>query len=106
MPGAAQPTYRLVEGTLHDGALVATKTLYEGPDLASTVTGRAEGTYAYQVAVVGAAGPRWSASCHVEVAPPSLGLAFGLMAIGLLVVLATITLIVRGHRAHRRGEIG
>jgi hypothetical protein len=81
--------------------------LYEGEDRASTVTGRRAGDYAYRVGVLdGAEFTRWSDPCFVTVKPPSLGAAFALFGVGLFVTLATAWLVVRGHRAHRRGEIG
>lgn len=70
--------------------------------MASTVTGRKAGTYVYRVGVDGA----WSTPCRVEVDPPSLGLALGLFGLGFTVFLAVLWVIIRGHRAHRRGERG
>ena len=95
--------YRLIE-TDPSGA---DHTLYEGSELASTVSGRMEGPHTYRVGVLQAGGTRqWSDPCIVDVQPPSMGLALLLFAVGLLVCLATVAVIVRGHRAHRRGAIG
>lgn len=91
-------TYRLVE---RDAS--GERVIYEGPDLASTVTGRAEGVHGYRLEVVGGTA---AATCEVEVSPPPLSLAFGLFGLGLVICLATVGLIVRGHRRHRRGELG
>lgn len=100
--GPAGAEYRLTENA-GDGSRI----VYEGPDTASTVTGRGEGDYTYRLEVLAPGGaPGGSASCSVEVAPPSLSLAFGLFGLGLFICLATITLITRGHRRHRRGELG
>lgn len=94
--------FRLVERT-PDGE----HTLYEGPDFGSTVTGRTEGRYDYHVGVVqDGTVTRWSESCGVVVAPYPLSVAFAFFGFGLVVTIATVTLIVRGHRAHKRGEIG
>jgi hypothetical protein len=99
--GPEGAVYRLTET-----AGEAPRTLYEGPDLATTVTGRTAGLYTYRLETLSpAAGPD-AASCVVEVAPPPLALAFGLFGVGLALCLATISLIVRGHRRHRRGELG
>jgi len=83
------------------------RTLYEGTQLASTVTGRREGDYSYAVGVSEENGSvTWSESCAVMVRPYSLTVAFTFFTFGLIVTLATVLLVVRGHRAHRRGEIG
>lgn len=94
--GAADAEY-LVRETSPDGT---TRTVYEGGDTATTVSGRTAGTYRYRVES-GAT----QASCEVLVAPPSLGTALGFFAGGLFVTLATVVVVLRGHRAHRRGEI-
>lgn len=92
--GGKGAVYRLLE----DGAL-----LYEGRDLASTVTGRHEGVYAYELALQdGVVGAR----CEVAVRPHSLADAFGLFALGAVVFVSTLVAIVHGHRAHRAGRIG
>jgi hypothetical protein len=81
--------------------------LYSGPDVASTVTGRGEGEYTYRVGAVAGEGViAYSEPCVVAVEPPSLGLALALFAVGLAVTGSTVALILRGHAAHRRGEIG
>ena len=101
--GPAGATYRLVES----GPAGGTRTLYRGAERASTVSGRQAGRHSYRVAVVdGGRAEQWSRPCVVDVRPPSMGLALGLFAVGLLVCVATIIVIVRGHRAHQRGEIG
>ncbi len=96
--------FRLVE---RPGADDAVTTLYEGPQRGSTVTGRTGGEYGYQVALVEDGVERaWSEPCSVLVVPYPLSLAFVFFGFGLVVTLATVVLIVRGHRAHRRGELG
>lgn len=85
----------------------ASSVLYEGPDVASTVTGRSAGTYSYQLEVLEAGGtPGSSISCSLHVAPPPLSLALGVFGLGLIITLATVVLVARGHRRHRRGELG
>lgn len=88
--GDAPTAYRLTE----NGA-----PLYEGPDVATTVTGRPEGRYEYALFTGGGAP---AASCVVEVRPPPMSQALGLMSVGALVFLSTLVLVVFGHRAHRR----
>ena len=93
---------RLVE-TRGDAVTV----LYEGEDRATTVTGRPEGDYLYQVSEVRdglALTP--SEGCRVVVRPYPLPVAFAFFGAGLLVTLFTVLLVVRGHAAHRRGELG
>lgn len=93
---------RLIE-TSADGVV----TIYEGPDRASTITGRREGDYLYQVVVVRdglALEP--SEGCVVKVRPYPIEVAFAFFGAGLTVTLLTIALVLVGHRAHRRGEIG
>jgi hypothetical protein len=93
---------RLTE-TSADGVV----TIYEGPDRATTITGRREGDYHYQVAQVRdglALEP--SEGCRVLVRPYSMTVAFGFFAAGLIVTALTVVLVVAGHRAHRRGELG
>jgi hypothetical protein len=79
--------------------------LYVGPQQATTVSGRAEGSYAYRVGVLeDNKVSSWSEPCTVVVSPPSLALALTLFGVGLLVFVATVFVVVRGHRAHRREE--
>ena len=81
--------------------------LYQGTETATTVSGRPEGDYVYQVSILGAEGATsWSDPCEVTVTPPPLELAFGLFGLGLAVFVAVAITILRGHRAHRRGGIG
>jgi len=78
------------------------RVLYSGSDQATTVSGQPRGRYSYRLTATGAP---TSASCTVEVQPPSMALALSLFAVGLVVFVATLLLVVRGHRAHRRGEL-
>jgi hypothetical protein len=88
----AGTTYRLSE----NGA-----TIYEGPARATTVSGRGEGRYEYSLETVGAPGAE---SCVVLVQPPAISTAMVLFVVGLGVFLATLTLIIRGHRTRGREE--
>jgi hypothetical protein len=98
-------SFRLEEREL-DGAGGAVTVVYEGYDTATTLTGRPEGSYEYRVATIQPESTQWSVPCVVEVAPPSLGLAFALFGAGLAVTVGTVVAILRGHRAHRRGALG
>jgi hypothetical protein len=100
--GPEGANYRLVEHAA-DGKDI----LYEGPQLGSTVTGRLEGDYHYEVGLLeGGDVTHWSERCTVKVDPYPLSLALTFFAFGLVVTVATVALVIRGHRAHRRGEIG
>ena len=92
-----------------DGAAVRVmengEVLYEGPQDATTVSGRPAGEYVYRIGLLEAEDVSWSDSCTVTVAPPSLGLAFFLFGVGFTVFASLLVVLVRGHRAHRRGEL-
>lgn len=83
-----------------NGALV-----YEGRQDATTVSGRTAGDYVYRIGVADAGEAAWSDTCTVAVAPPSLALAFTFFGVGLAVFASLVVVVVRGHRAHRRGEL-
>jgi hypothetical protein len=104
-------SYRIA-WTGHEGADVelvehgplGEQNIYRGPEDASTITGRPAGDYHYQVLLVD--DPQTAASCMVKVRPYSLGLAIGFFSVGFAVTVLTVAVILRGHRAHRRGELG
>lgn len=101
--GPAGATFRLIESA---DPTASPQILYEGPQRASTVTGRAQGDFFYQVGLVEAgAVTQWSEHCEVKVRPYPLGVAFTFFGLGLTVTLATVLVVVLGHRAHRRGEL-
>lgn len=79
------------------------RVLYEGIDAATVVSGRLDGTYHYRLRLK--TDGNWSAPVAVEVVHHSAAEAFGFLALGGLVFLATAVLIISGHRAHRR-EMG
>lgn len=109
-PGSTNDTgaYR-IEWTAANGAVVRIEEngeiLYEGPQDATTVSGRPAGEYTYRIGVVDSGDISWSDSCTITVSPPSLGLAFFLFGVGLTVFASLLVVVVRGHRAHRRGEL-
>ena len=79
--------------------------LYEGQQSATTVSGRPAGEYVYRLGIPDEHDVSWKDSCTVVVAPPSLSLAFFLFGVGLTVFASLVLVVVRGHRAHRRGEL-
>ena len=79
--------------------------LETGPDRASYLSGLRQGENYFRVRAVnaeGEAGP-WSAALMVRVEYPSPGRVFPLMAVGAVLLVATVALILTGH-ARRRDE--
>ena len=75
------------------------KVIYEGPDLATVLSGKPNGSYYYRVAILQDHTPvSVSNTVMVKVAHHSLTKAFLFFAIGALVFLATLLLILRGNR--------
>jgi len=74
--------------------------LYQGPDTATLVSGRKNGTYYYRVRQADA-GNHWSNSISVNVAHHPLSRAFLFFSLGALVFVATLTMVIRGNLAHR-----
>lgn len=91
-------TYRLQEGD---------SVIYEGLARATTVSGREQGDYTYKVGVRQRDGDGllWSDPCVVQVQPPAISTALILFIVGLGVFLATLTVIIRGHRAREGKDI-
>lgn len=82
--------------------------VYAGPQKASTVTGRPAGAYEYRVGIStnqDGGSLQWSNSCEISVDPPSMVMAIGFFSMGAAVFLATMSLIIWGHRKHKRGEL-
>lgn len=109
-PGPTSDTgaYR-ISWTGAEGAVVRVvengEVLYEGPQDATTVSGRPAGEYVYRLGVMEGGDVSWMDSCTVTVTPPSLGLAFFLFGVGFTVFASLLVVLVRGHRAHRRREL-
>lgn len=77
------------------------KTLYQGPDTATLVSGRKNGTYYYRVRSE-KPGSDWSNAVEVKVAHHPLSRAFMFFSLGALVFVATLTMVVRGNLAHKQ----
>jgi len=75
---------------------------YEGPDDASVVSGKPNGTWYYRARVISEqrAGP-WSAAVKVAVAHHPLYRAFMFFGLGVAVFVATLLLVVRGAERER-----
>ena len=79
------------------------KVKYEGPDLATFVSGLTDGEYYYRVrAISSKSGHRsaWSETLSVTVEHHSLKLAFTLMVIGAAVFIATTSLVLYGNHKY------
>ncbi len=81
-------------------------TRYRGPDLASFVSGLAEGDYFFRVRTVAEneATGTWSKPLQVTVKYQPLSRAFVLFGVGAVVSIATVALVVIGDRRTRREE--
>jgi hypothetical protein len=101
--GGEQANFRL-EKLTEDAAPTL---VYQGRDTATTVTGAREGDVSFRVGeLVDGRVASWSRTCTVDVSPPSMTLAFTLFGLGTFVSICTVAVILRGHRAHRAGDIG
>lgn len=116
-PGAAPEGYTLARHELEERPPGEDWTpRYSGPDEATTLTGMPDGDYAYRVRAVfvsTAADPdpaappdtvmtAWSPPVTIEVRHHSLARAFGFLATGAIVFIATLVLIVTGHRRSKQ----
>jgi len=96
---AESTNYELQEA--NDPAFSHASILYSGPDTASLISGRRNGTYYYRVGSVdGQSDPVWSNSQIVEVSHHPLSRAFMFFALGALVFIATLTMVILGNKAH------
>ncbi len=78
-------------------------TLYRGPDTATLISGRPNGTYYYRIRnIENADSPmQWSNVVTVEVAHHSLSRAFMFFILGAVVFVATLVIVVRGSQTHK-----
>ena len=75
------------------------KTVYVGPDRASFLSGLPDGEYHFRVRTkLSGRVSDWSAPVVVRVQHQSLDLAFTLLGLGAIVVIATIGVVVLGNR--------
>jgi hypothetical protein len=97
----ADVTYQLVERQLDQSGTVTTfNTIYQGYDLASVISGKPDGRYEYRVT---AGSPTLadtviSNRVTVNVKHHSLGNAFAVLSLGVLIFLAIVISIYRGAR--------
>ena len=78
--------------------------IYRGPDLATVISGQADGDYFYRLRArqagerTGGRSGAWSAPVKVHVQHHSLARALAFFAAGALVFIATLLLVLRGAR--------
>lgn len=85
------------------------RTIYEGPDLATYVSGLPSGTYYYRVRAVNsesADSDAWSSPVQLTVEHYSQTVTFLLLGLGGIVVLTTITMVLMGSRQHLKTTTG
>ena len=75
-------------------------TIYQGPDLASVLSGRSDALRYYRIRSLrnGLAASPWSTPLQVETRHHSLARAIGFFVFGALIFVATLLLILRGGR--------
>lgn len=90
-----------LDSHFHDASLS-----YQGPDLATVMSGRADGMRYYRVRAIRADRPvsQWSKTVSVETRHHSLSRAFGFFAVGAIVFVLTLVLVLRGGRHQREGD--
>ena len=77
------------------------KTIYQGVDRASFISGLENGTYYFRVREQG---DDWSPSLTLHVQHQSLQLAFTLFGVGIIVFLLTVLVVVNGTRKAAMAE--
>lgn len=87
-----------------DPSFTQVKTLYEGPDYASFVSGLSNGEYYYRVGTKSKNSPvpQWSEPLSLEVAHHSKQLAMSLFVIGIIIFLSTAGVIVVGNLKYNK----
>ncbi len=101
-PILSEPKFILQQS--HDSLFSTYKTLYEGPDLASFVSGLPDGIYFYRVVITSEnqQNTQWSESIRVEVKHHSRKMALSLFITGIIIFLATTGVIVVGNLKYNK----
>jgi len=79
-----------------DAAFSNATTRYQGPDLATVISGLANQTYYYRVRQ--SDNPDWSKTVSVEVKHHSLTRAFAFFTLGIAMFLITVSVLIKGTR--------
>ena len=97
--GDINSDYLLEEST--DPSFSQSTILYEGPDTATLVSGRSDGTYYYRIRFIqDDTESGWSNVTRVEVSHHPLSRAFMFFALGAIVFIATLVVVALGSRSH------
>jgi len=96
--------YQLQESTSPD--FLRASTIYQGPDLASVLSGRSDALRYYRIRSLrnGQAASPWSTPLQVETRHHPLARAIGFFVFGAFVFVSTLLLVVRGSRAIPEGR--
>jgi len=97
--------FELVEATRPD--FTDARLLYQGPDLATVLSGKPDGDYYYRIRALDADGASpWSEAVHVTVRHHPLARALTFLVLGAIVFVATLLLILRGEARTRSNPEG
>lgn len=105
LPNASQvPAATFVLQQSNDPTFKSNKILYEGPDLASFVSGLANGEYYYRVGTKNETHQvsDWSTPLHLKVEHHSRRLALALFTTGIIIFFATVAVIVVGNLKYNK----
>ncbi|MFN2348212.1 MAG: fibronectin type III domain-containing protein [Thioalkalivibrio sp.] len=98
--GASDMPYELQEA--REPGFDSPRSIYEGRDTASVISGKPDGDFFYRVRALNKAGPGpWSEPARVSVAHHSLARALQFFFVGALVFAVLVTVIIRGTREDR-----
>lgn len=87
----------------NDRSFTQSKNIYEGPDLASFISGLPNGEYYYRVGLENKAKDiTWSKPLQLSVQHHSLQISFILVIAGTIIFLATVAVIVIGNLKYNR----
>lgn len=91
----SDPDQNFILQQSNDSTFKDARTIYQGPDQASFVSGLDNGTYYFRV---GDESSNWSESLVLHVQHQSLPLALTLSGIGFLVFACTVFIVIKGVR--------
>ena len=101
--GESDSNFVLEEST--DPEFTQATTLYKGPDTASLISGRSDGTYFYRIRLSSdnpQSAHNWSNVASVEVAHHPLSRAFIFFGIGAVVFIATLAVVMLGNKSQNQ----
>ena len=86
-----------------DPSFSQSATVYKGPDTATLISGRKDGTYYYRIRnIKGDIDTEWSNAARVEVTHHPLSRAFMFFALGAIVFIATLIVVLLGNKTHNQ----